>query len=137
MKMLERKELIELAGKFSVAEVIEYAQSRGWNRIAGVKGDIMAFGHQSYGLRQLIVPKRRTDDYAEAIAEVLIRLEACEGRSIHEIAREMRKRRRVGLYFKVRLKPLAEWQKRPVFSKRFGYFVWLFVWLNFSWEYDD
>jgi hypothetical protein len=46
-------------------------------------------------------------------------------------------RRRVGLSFKIRLKPYAEWQKRPVFSKRFGYLAWLFVWLNFSWEHDD
>ena len=135
--MNERKELIEAAEKLSVAEVIKYVQSRGWNSVVGANGDIIVFGHQSHGLRQLIVPKRRTADYAEAIVEVLIRLEACEGRSMCDIAYDMRKRRKVGLSFKVRLRPAAEWQRRPEFSRQFGYFAWLFVWLNFSWEYDD
>lgn len=51
--------------------------------------------------------------------------------------RDTRKRRVVGLSFKVRLMPYAKWQKRPDFSRRGGYFVWGFIWLNFSWEYDD
>jgi hypothetical protein len=50
---------------------------------------------------------------------------------------ETRKRRKVGLSFKVRLRPRAEWQKRPVFSRHGGYFAWCFIWLNFSWGYDD
>ncbi len=49
----------------------------------------------------------------------------------------MRKRSVVGLSFKIRLRPRAEWQKRPAFSRRGGYLAWGFIYLNFSWEYDD
>ena len=137
---LEEKELISLPGKLSPAEVVKYAQSRGWKPVVGVKGEISVFNHPDYGFRQLIVPKRKTDDYSEAIFEVLRRLEACEGRAIRCIARDMRNRRKIGFSCKARVLPLKQWrdwQWRPEFSGKFGYLAWLFVWLNFSWEYGD
>lgn len=139
--MIEEKKLIELAVMMSVAEVTGYAQSRGWKPVAGVKRDILVFDHQKYGFRKLVIPQRKTDDYAKRIFEVLRILEECEGRAIRNIASDMRKRRKIGFSYKARVLPFEQqwrsWQWKPEFSKKFGYFAWLFIRLNFSWEYDD
>lgn len=142
--MIEEKKLIELAVMMSVAEVTGYAQSRGWKPLAVVKRDILVFYHRKYeskyGFRQLVIPQRKTDDYAKRIFEVLRILEECEGRAIRNIVSDMRKRRKIGFSYKARVLPFEQWrswQWKPEFSKKFGCFAWLFIWLNFSWEYDD
>lgn len=137
--MLEEKRMRKFVsgGKLSCDEIAKYAQSRGWRPVVGVKGSILVFAHPRYRFRQLVIQKDKTDDYGEAIFEVLRRIQECEGRLMRDIMRDMRTRRKTGLSLKVRLMPCAKWQKRPEFSRHCGYLAWLFIYLNFSWGYDD
>ena len=136
--MLEREELISLAGELSPVEVTKYARSRGWYPVAGViRSDILILSNDKYKLKQLLVPKSKTEDYADAVFEVLRRLQVCEGRLMRDIMRDMRIRRKEGFSFKIRCIPYAKWQWKPELNRRLGYLAWLFIWLNFSWEYDD
>lgn len=67
----------------------EYARLRGWQRVERARGRIALFEHAARPLEQLIVPLDPTADYAERMADVVLRLAEAERRGVQEVLADL------------------------------------------------
>lgn len=67
-------------------QVRAYALAKGWNRVAGVNGEIALFNHPKGQFDQLIVPMDHTlDDYSKRLRDVVQNLSEFESRPAAEV----------------------------------------------------
>ena len=80
------RRLLALANTVRPFAVRDYAESRGWQRVAGVKGRLWVLDHAEYALRQLHIPMDAdTVGFEEAMMDVAARIAEVETRDIVEV----------------------------------------------------
>lgn len=80
----------DILGLIKPQQVRGYALAKGWQRVAGVNGEIALFNHPNAEFDQLIVPMDDTlDDYAKRLRDVIHNIATFESRPVVEVLNDL------------------------------------------------
>lgn len=83
--MLDRANQLSIAASVTPTALREYAKSRKWEPVEGIRQRIWLFRHPEQKLRQLVIPMDRDDGYGEAVLEAALRIADMEKRPVSAV----------------------------------------------------